>query len=52
MLYMPRLVELLLNFIAAGVRSRVSLQLENAMLRHQLALYRARGHRPTTGFGR
>lgn len=43
---MARLIQFLLTFISAGFRSRVSLQLENAALRHQLALYSVRGRRP------
>ncbi len=39
---MFRIVQFLLKFIAAGFRSRLSLQLEVAALRHQLSLYQAR----------
>ena len=43
---MTRWLLFLMAFIAGTCRSRVSLQLEVAALRHQLALYKAEGRRP------
>jgi len=43
---MYRVLQFLLKFIATGFRSRLSLQLEVAALRHQLLLYQSEGRRP------
>lgn len=43
---MTRLLVLFVTFLARTCRSRASLQLEVAALRHQLALYKEQGRRP------
>ena len=43
---MLRIVQFLIVTAATSVKSRASLQLEVAALRHQLALYRSEGKRP------
>ena len=43
---MTRIIRFLLSFAGASARSRLSLQLEVAALRHQLSLYQAEGRKP------
>ncbi|MEN8174229.1 MAG: integrase core domain-containing protein [Pseudomonadota bacterium] len=43
---MVRLIQFILMLVATSVRSRLSLQTENAALRHQLSVYRKSGQRP------
>jgi len=43
---MIRLIQFILILVATSARSRLSLQVENAALRHQLAVYRKSGQRP------
>ena len=43
---MVRQIHFLLALLTSCLRTRLSLQLEIAALRHQLSLYRARGRRP------
>jgi len=43
---MIRLIKFLLTLVTTSVRSRLSLQVENAALRNQLNLYRKSGQRP------
>ena len=43
---MIRLIKFLLTLVTTSVRSRMSLQAENAALRNQLSLYRKSGQRP------
>ena len=43
---MVQQIQFILTFITTSVRSRLSLQAENAALRNQLSLYRISGHRP------
>jgi len=43
---MVRLIQFLLAMLTSSVRTRASLQLEIAALRHQLSLYRSRGRKP------
>jgi len=43
---MIRLIQFLLTLLTTSVRSRLSLQAENAALRNQLSLYRTSGKRP------
>jgi len=43
---MVRLIQFLLILVTTSVRSRLSLQAENAVLRNQLSLYRKSGQRP------
>ena len=44
---MVRLIQFMLTLPATSVRSRLSLQTENAALRNQLSLYREAGQRPS-----
>ena len=43
---MVRLIQFMLTLVTTSVRSRLSLQAENAALRNQLFLYRKSGQRP------
>ena len=43
---MARLLHFLVSLLTASLRSRLSLQLENAALHHQLSAYRLKGQRP------
>ncbi len=43
---MVRLIQFVLTLVITSVRSRLSLQTENAALRNQLSLYRTSGKRP------
>ncbi len=43
---MTHILYFLLSFLACALRSRLSLQLEVAALRHQLSAYRVKGQRP------
>ena len=43
---MTRLIQFMLILVSSSVRSRLSLQAENAALRHQLSVYRKSGQRP------
>jgi hypothetical protein len=43
---MARVVFFLVSFVTSTIRSRLSLQLENAALHHQLSTYRLKGRRP------
>jgi hypothetical protein len=43
---MIRLIPFILILVTTSVRSRLSLQVENAALRHQLSVYRKLGQRP------
>ncbi len=43
---MPHILCFLLSFLSSTFRSRLSLQLEIAALRHQLSAYRFKGQRP------
>ncbi len=43
---MVRLIQFMLTFVTTSVRSRLSLQAENAALRNQLFMYRRSGQRP------
>ena len=46
---MIRLIQFILMLVATSARSRLSLQAENAALRHQLSVYRKSGKRPRIG---
>ena len=43
---MVHLIQFVLTLVSTSVRSRLSLQTENAALRHQLSVYRHSGQRP------
>ena len=43
---MIRLIQCILILLTTSARSRLSLQAENAALRHQLSVYRKSGKRP------
>ena len=43
---MIRLIQFILILVTTSARSRLSLQAENAALRHQLSVYRKSGKRP------
>ena len=43
---MIRLIQFILILVTTSARSRLSLQVENAALRHQLSVYRKSGQRP------
>jgi len=43
---MVRLLQFLLSLLTSTIRTRLSLQLEIAALRHQLSLYQSKGRRP------
>ena len=42
-------IQFVLTILTATVRTRLSLQVENAALRHQLSIYQRRGRRPRIG---
>ena len=44
--FMIRLIQFILILVATSARSRLSLQIENSALRHQLSVYRKSGQRP------
>ena len=46
---MTHLIEFLFSLIASSARTRLSLQIEVAVLRHQLSLYQAKRRKPRIG---
>ena len=45
---MIRLIQFILILVTTSARSRLSLQVENSALRHQLSIYRKSGQRPVS----